>query len=77
MSSDVITTCADMTLADAIEDFAVEEGISIAEARDRLLVSKAYKCLYDPDSNLWMEGPDYFLDFYRRMEQRKKSQTIF
>lgn len=74
MSSDVINTCADMILADAIEDFATEEGITIAEARDRLLESKAYECLYDPDTNLWMEGPDYFLDFYRRMEQRKREQ---
>ena len=60
-----------MILADAIEDYSAEEGISIEEARTRLLESKAYECLYDPDTNLWMEGPDYFLDFYRRMEQRK------
>ena len=76
MSSDVINTCADMILADAIEDFAAEEGISIAEARDRLLESKAYECLYNPDTNLWMEGPDYFLDFYRRMEERKIDQPV-
>ena len=72
MSSDVINACADMILADAIEDFAAEEGISISEARTRLLESKAYECLYNPDTNLWMEGPDYFRDFYCRMEQRKK-----
>ena len=60
-----------MILADAIEDFAAEENISIEEARNLLINSKAYNCLYAPDSNLWMEGPDYFLDFFRRIESRK------
>ena len=73
MSSDIINTCADMILTDAIEDFANEEGISIAESRNRLLQSKAYDCLYDPDTNLWMEGPDYFLEFYRQVETFQKN----
>ncbi len=69
MSSDIMYTCADMILADAIEDLANEEHISIEEARNRLLESKAYDCLYNLESNLWMEGPDYFLDFYRKVEE--------
>ena len=73
MNPDIIKTCADMILSMAIEDFAAEEGITIAEARDRLLESKAYDCLYDPDTNLWMEGPDYFLDFYRQVEKYRRS----
>lgn len=72
MSSDIMAACADMILADAIEDMASDENISIAEARDRLLNSKAYQCLYDFDTGLWMEGPDYFRDFYRGMEEINK-----
>ena len=72
MSSDIKYTCADMILADAIEDLANEENISIEEARNRLLGSKAYDCLYDLESNLWMEGPDYFLDFYRIVEENNR-----
>ena len=73
MSDDVMNLCADMILANAIEDYAVEENISQSEARNRLLESKAYECLYDFDSRLWMEGSDYFLDFYRRGEQTDRT----
>ncbi len=59
-------TCADMILADAIEDYAREENLSRAEARSLILNSKAYECLYDFETNLWMEGPDYFIDFFRK-----------
>jgi hypothetical protein len=58
--------CADMTLANAIEDMAREYNILESEARDRILNSKAYECLYDFESGLWMEGPDYFRDFMKK-----------
>ena len=67
-SVDVMSTCADMILANAIEDMAEDEGITKAEARDALVSSKAYSCLYNFNSKLWMEGPDYFRDFYKKCE---------
>lgn len=63
---EVMSICADMILANAIEDMAEEEGITKAEARDALVSSNAYRCLYDFDSMLWMEGPDYLRDYYRK-----------
>ena len=66
MSFDKMNICADMILTDAIEDMAAEDNISIEESRNRLLNSNACKCLYDFDSRLWMEGPDYFIDYYRK-----------
>ena len=57
---------ADMTLANAIEDMASAENISIKEARNRILESKAYECLYDFDTGMWKEGPDYFRDFMKK-----------
>ena len=72
---DVMNTCADMVLANAIEDLAEEEGITKAEARERLVTSKAYECLYDFDSKLWMEGPDYFRSFYKQCEEEKLKQA--
>ena len=68
MSFEKKNACADMILTDAIEDLAVEDNISIEESRNRLLRSNACKCLYDFDSGLWREGPDYFLDYYRSFE---------
>ena len=75
-SVDVLSICADMVLANAIEDMAEEEGITKAEARERLVTSSAYQCLYDFDSKLWMEGPDYFRHFYRQCEEgQSKTRT--
>ena len=67
-NEDTMTACADMILAGAIEDMARDEGIPIEKARDILLNSKAYECLYRFETKLWMEGPDYFRDFYQRTE---------
>ena len=69
MSYDIMSSCADMILADAIEDLSEEEKIPLETARDRLLESEAYQCLYNFDTRLWMEGPDYFRDFYRKVEE--------
>ena len=71
MSSDVMNAYADMILTDAIEDLANEDHISLPEARNRILNSKAYSCLYDFKIDLWQEGPDYFLDFFRGLEQKE------
>ena len=79
MSDDIKTACADMILADAIEDMANEEGISIAEAREAFLNSGAYECLYDFETRLWTEGPDYFQEFYKKLkesDQSKERSTI-
>ena len=61
--------CADMILVDAIEDMADEEGITRAEARDAILNSDAYEDLYNFDTRLWMEGPDYFRAYYRKTKE--------
>lgn len=67
MMSDTMKFCADLILTDAIEDMAKEENISIQEARKRLLESPAYDALYDPKTELWQEGPDYFRYFYQQL----------
>lgn len=66
MSYEKMKLCADMTLANAIEDMAEEDGISLDEARSIILESKTYECLYDFDTGMWMEGPDYFRDTLKR-----------
>lgn len=72
-SESIMNACANMVLANAIEDFASENNVSIGEARDRLFGSKACECLYDFESKLWTEGSDYFLSFYERVEKNKNS----
>ena len=65
---DKMTACADMIFTDALEDMAEEEHISLQEARERIISSGAYACLYNFASGLWMEGPDYFRCFVKEME---------
>ena len=56
--------CADLILTDAIMDMADEEGITLQEARNKIINSNAYIALYDFETGLWEIGPDYFRDFF-------------
>lgn len=58
--------CADLILTDAIMDMAEEEGITWQEARSKIINSNAYTALYDFETGLWGNGPDYFRDFYKK-----------
>ena len=54
--------CADLILTDAI----MEDGITWQEARSKIINSNAYTALYDLETGLWGNGPDYFRDFYKK-----------
>lgn len=58
--------CADLILTDAIMDMAKEDGITWQEARSKIINSNAYTALYDLETGLWGNGPDYFRDFYKK-----------
>lgn len=58
--------CADLILTDAIMDMAEEDGITWQEARRKIINSNAYAALYDLETGLWGNGPDYFRDFYKK-----------
>lgn len=58
--------CADLILTDAIMDMAEEDGITQQEARSKIINSNAYTALYDLETGLWGNGPDYFRDFYKK-----------
>ena len=71
MPVETMNSCADLILADAIEDLARDTGMSKADVRKALMTSEAYESLYDFDTGLWEEGPAYFIDFYKRIEKMK------
>ena len=58
--------CADLILTDAIMDMAEEDSITWQEARSKIINSNAYTALYDLETGLWGNGPDYFRDFYKK-----------
>lgn len=74
MSYDVMNTCANLILSGAIEDFAAENNISIGEARHQIFSSRACESLYNFNTKLWGEGPDYFLAFYEDVEKNDVRQ---
>lgn len=59
--------CADLILTDAIMDMAAEEGMTWQEARGKIINSRAYMYLYDFETGLWANGPDYFRDYYSKI----------
>ena len=64
MSNEIKICTADMILTDAIEDYSRITGQSIDSIRDAIIESGAYDALYDFDTGLWAQGPDYFIDFF-------------
>lgn len=64
--------CADMILSAAIDDLSLEKGITPSEVRSEIVESGAYDALYDFETGLWMEGSDYFLEFVKKMQNKKK-----
>ena len=65
MSYEQKVFCAELILTAAIMDMAEDEGISRQEARSRKINSPAYDALYNFDTGLWAQGPDYFRSFYQ------------
>lgn len=60
--------CADLILTDVIMDMAEEEKITWQEIRSKIINSSAYMALYDFETGLWKNGPDYFRDYYNRIK---------
>ena len=76
MNSEVMKTCADMIITAAIQDKAKRENRSIDSVRSELICSDAFEALYDFDTGLWQEGPDYFLSYYGGIERCKEKALM-
>lgn len=60
MTPEIMQQCADMIAADAIQDLADKLGKPKSEIRTLVVESPAFETLYDFESDMWQEGPDYF-----------------
>ena len=67
---DKIRSTANLILTMAIQDYSAKMNLSKAEVRNQMIESGAYDALYDPETGLWTQGPDYFTDFFLRMKEK-------
>ncbi len=47
-----------------LNDYAAQQGVSFDEAIGRFASSAAYDALFDYETGLWREGPDYLRAFW-------------
>ena len=69
MSNDKMICTADLIFTDAVQDYALRANLPVSEVRDQMIDSGAYDALYDFDTGLWTQGPDYFIDFFLKMKR--------
>ena len=64
----------ELLAAMATENIAKQQKISKTKAFARFMRSKTAEMLFDETTYLWMNGPDYIADEYRR-EKRHRCGT--
>ncbi|WP_165248630.1 hypothetical protein [Adlercreutzia sp. ZJ141] len=58
--------CAIMVMRMMLEDFSNDKGYSFPEALVGFAGSNTYQMLFDYDTRLWAEGPDYLRGIWTR-----------
>ncbi len=67
--------CAVMAMRMMLEDFSDEKGCSFPDALVRFAGSRTYQMLFDYDTRLWAEGPDYLRGVWMREEANSARRT--
>lgn len=69
MSNDLKTVTIELILTAAIDDYAKKTGKAVSEVRNEFIESGAYDALYDEETGLWTQGPDYFIDYFEQLNK--------
>ena len=56
--------CAVTTMRRMLEKYSEKEKIPFEQAFFLFTTSNAYKALFDYETGIWSEGPDYLMDFF-------------
>lgn len=64
-------SCAVDLMRDTVEALSLREGISYEEALFRFTSSKIYDTLFDYETGVWKESPDYLLNLYDYCNSKK------
>lgn len=66
-------TCAVISMRDAAALMAREKQISYEDALLLLAGSRIYEALFDFDTGIWKESPEYLLDLYNKFADIKSA----
>ncbi len=69
MKDDIKFATCELILTCAIDDYSKKSNLSVDEIRNDIIQTGAYDALFDFDTGLWTQGPDYFMDFYLKMKK--------
>ncbi|MCC8051931.1 MAG: hypothetical protein LIO99_03265 [Clostridiales bacterium] len=56
--------CAVNTMRRMLEKYSNENHIDFEEAFLEFASSRTYEAIFDFETGIWKEGPDYFMDLY-------------
>ena len=62
--------CAIETMRYMLQKYALDQDVSFEEAFFTFSVSKIYDALFDFETEVWKEGPDYLRSLFDREQQR-------
>ena len=71
MSEDSRELAMNMLATMVVHDRAEREGRSFEDVFSEFRRSETFDALYDPDTELWMNGPDYISEEYDLELERK------
>jgi hypothetical protein len=61
-------SCAVSTMRRMIEKYSEQTEIPFEDAFFQFTQSYVYTALFDYETGIWMEGPDYLMDLYKEAE---------
>ena len=64
-------SCAVSLMRDTVKELALRDTMSYEDALLRFINSKVYKTLFDSDTGIWRESPDYLLNLYDYCNSKK------
>ena len=73
MTTDQKETCAVIPMRDAVALLAQEKQISYEDALLLFADSRIYDALFDYDTGIWKESPEYLLDLYNKFADKKSA----
>ena len=67
MTEKQMESCAVSTMRRMIEKYAEKTGVPFEDAFFRFTKSCIYDALFDYETEIWMEGPDYLMGLYEEL----------